>query len=102
MASKAVRVTQKSPIKPSPEGGETIGWVWAGAVLVVEISSESPHDGWYHIVNPNPPINVDGTYLKTGRPGWIEAAHCEDTDKQLSKIIITIDWENQSWEAKEL
>lgn len=101
MASKAVRVIQKSPIKPGPEGGIDIGTIYAGVVLVVEVSKESPHDGWYHIVGPNPPIMPDGTYLKTGKQGWIEVAHTVDATKQKSSIVIDIDWEEQSWSVRE-
>lgn len=101
MATTIVRVTQLSQIKAGPEGGDKIGDVYAGTVLVVELSLESPHDGWYHIVGPNPPINADGTYLRTKKQGWIEVAHTKPANAQLSKIVIDIDWDAHSWIARE-
>jgi hypothetical protein len=101
MVTRVVRVIQKSPIKPGPEGGVDIGTVYAGVVLALELSTESPHDGWCHIVGPNPPIGYDGKYLKTGKEGWIEEAHVVDANKTQSRIIIDVDWENQSWNTKE-
>jgi len=101
METKVVRAIQKSPIKQSPEGGVDIGTVYAGTILVVEISKESPHDGMYHIVGPNPPINPDGTYLRTNKQGWIEVAHVVDANKKKSNVVIEIDWEEQTWSARE-
>jgi hypothetical protein len=102
MITKVMRVIQKSPIKPGPEGGDNIGWIYAGTVLVIEISKESPHDGWGHIVAPNPPINSDGTYLRTGKQGWIEMTHLGEVSETKSTIQIDINWEDKTWSAKEL
>lgn len=102
MATKVMRVLTKSPIKPGPEGGTTIGWIYAGVALVIEQSSESPHDGWGHIVGPNPPIMPDGTYLKTGKQGWIEMSHLGEVTEEKSIIQIEVNWETKSWSAKEV
>jgi hypothetical protein len=101
MATRVVRVIQRSPIKPGPEGGADIGVIYAGTILALEVSKESPHDGWCHIVGPNPPIGADGKYLKTGKEGWIEDAHVVDANKEKSIISIEIDWNNKSWNARE-
>lgn len=74
--------------------------IYVGTVLVIEQSSESPHDGWVHVVGPTPPINADGTYLNYGKPAWVELAHLKDANASSDTIVITIDWDNKTWTAK--
>ncbi len=97
MGTRVVRVNQKRPVKAGPEGGADIGTVYAGVVLALEVSAESPHDGWCHIVGPNPPIGVDGKYFKTGKEGWIEDAHVTDVNVNKSIVVVEINWEDNSW-----
>lgn len=102
MATKVMRCIQAAPVKPGPEGGATIGWIGLGTPLVFEVSSESPHDGWGHVIGPNPPINADGTYLKTDKQGWVEMTHFKEISEAKSTIRIDIDWNNHSWSASEV
>lgn len=95
-----MRTTQLTPVKAGPEGGSTIGQVLKDQVLIIEISKESPHDGWVHVLGPNPPINSDGTYLKTNRPGWVELSHLVDMSEDHSLISIDINWKNKTWTIK--
>lgn len=77
--SKTINVITRefSQIKPSPEGGTSIGTVYAGVHLEVLIDDpESPHDGFVTIVGPKPnPVALNGTWKTTGKVGWIEYAH---------------------------
>ena len=100
MLTKPMRTVQLTPVKAGPEGGTTIGKVYTGQVLIIDLSKESPHDGWVHIVGPNPPINIDGTYLKTGKPGWVEISHLFDMTYDHTTLTIDIDWNNKTWSIK--
>lgn len=66
--------------------------------LIIEVDTkESPHDGWVHIVGPNPrPINDDGTYLLYGKPAWVELAHLENVDADKSLVTLEVNWLNKT------
>jgi hypothetical protein len=102
MATKIMRCIQVAPVKKGPEGGSDIGSIGMGTVLVFEVSSESPHDGWGHIVGPNPPINVNGTYLKTGFQGWAEMTHFREMSEEKTVIQIDINWTAKTYSFREV
>jgi hypothetical protein len=98
METKAMQVIQNCPVRTAAglHGAVIPGaMIYVGNVLVIEQSSESPHDGWVHVVGPNPPINANGN-----KPAWVELSHLKDANAQSDTIVINIDWTNKTWAAK--
>jgi hypothetical protein len=97
MATKIVRTKQYETNLRSAGGlhghgleGAAIG---KGETIVIEVDTKrSPHDGWSLIVGPNPPINADGTYLNYGDQAWIEDAHVEDINMDITRFTIEVNW----------
>lgn len=96
MTTKIVRTTQNCVVRTA---GGTHGEIIPGALiysnqtLVVDTVYE---DGWAHIVGPNPPINVDGTYMKSGKQGWVEGAHLAEISQDKTVYQVEVDWINKS------
>ena len=99
METKVMKVAIKCRVKDAAEGAwlGPNAYIWPGTTVVIEISNESPHDGFVHVVGPNPPINPDGTYLKYKKQAWVELAHLEEANAQTDSIVINIDWDNHTW-----
>jgi len=90
--SKAMQVIQNCPVRTDAglHGSVIPGaMIYVGTVLVIE---EEVHDGYVHVIGPNPPINPDGTYLKSKQPAWVELSHLKDTNAQSDTIVINVDW----------
>jgi hypothetical protein len=101
METKIMRTIQPCTVRDAPAlHGADIGTIFAGQAMVVEISAASPHDGWLHLVGPNPPINADGTYLKTKKPAWVEAAHLVEIVEDKTIVQVEIDWVKKTWLVK--
>ncbi len=101
MATKVMRTRQVCDNLRDAAGlhGSGIDGAVIGAyqTILIEVdTNQSPHDGWVKIVGPNPPINPDGTYLRYGRVAWVELAHLEEVNADLSVIRLEIDWANKS------
>lgn len=99
-STKTMQVIQNCPVRDAAglHGAVLPGaMIYVGTILIIEQSSESPHDGWVHVVGPNPPINADGTYLNYKKQAWVELTHLKDANAQTDKIIINIDWNNKTW-----
>ena len=87
-----VNGTTVMEIKPSPEGGTTIGRIWPGQPLDVLVDNpESPHDGMVTILGPKPdPVANDGTWKATGRVGWCKLARLTEIDPNEMQWLMTL------------
>lgn len=95
---KTMRTQQKYPETPVRNApglhGSVLGFIGPNVTLIVEVQTkDSPHDGWVHVIGPNPPISEDGNYLKTKKPGWVELAHLEDVSSNKTRVTLEIDWD---------
>jgi hypothetical protein len=98
METKLMRTMQKCDVRDAAAlHGKGIGLIYADQVLVIEFSDKSPHDGWVHVVGPNPPINEKGFYLKTISQAWIEQAHLASIDQEKTLVQLEINWTEKTW-----
>ena len=103
METKKMVTKQKCIVKNGPglHGADIPGAViYSGQYVLIELSAESPHEGWVHLVGPNPPINEKGLYLKTKHQAWVELAHLGELSTDKSVITIEIDWTNKTFSCR--
>lgn len=96
MATKVMRTIQACTLRDGPG---LHGAVIQGALVGVHetvVVDAFVDDGYVHIVGPNPPINTDGTYLRYGKPAWIEYAHLEDANADKSIFKLEVNWSDKT------
>ena len=90
-----VTVIQSVPVKPSPEGGDTIGWIYPsiGIIQVLLDDPESPHDGNVLVKGPvmSSFIQTDGTYRSTKQFPWVELSHLQETAPNEHEYKLIVD-----------
>jgi hypothetical protein len=87
---KQMRTAKDCEVRSAPAlHGEKIGTIFMGQVIKID---DQPHDGWVHVIGPNPPINPDGTYLRRKEPAYVELAHLEELVSNKTYVQLEIDW----------
>lgn len=69
--------------------------IYQGTVVVLDM--DTVHDAFVRVVGGNPPINPDGTYLKTGKQAWVELNHFIEANTEKSNFQVEVDWTNRTF-----